>query len=200
MSNPTASKQDILSTTIRPKVSETATPCTLSTARIGTRAARMRNVTTLGEKADVQGVPDTTAGSRDLRYIAKAHFDGRASFDLDKCYSRLSPLSAARFGQEATVFRVAPRAPLDVTQIFDAHCVAATIFRNNSKFVATLRYRGFEFRPNDQEHFRYGPRGMQERSQLHNGTIRMYGVPGRSALVDVCLPTDFTQNDAEVSE
>lgn len=75
-----------------------------------------------------------------------------------------------------------------------------SICRYHSKFIATGRHRRFGSRQNDQKHFRYGPHGMQDRSQQYDGTIRMDGIKGRSALADVCLPTDFTQNDAEVSE
>ncbi|MBA4018324.1 MAG: hypothetical protein C0483_14250 [Pirellula sp.] len=101
---------------------------------------------------------------------------------------------------EATVFRIVQEALHNVVRHAETRRAAVTIRRRDGEIILTIRDWGCGFRLEERNRRRYGLRGMQERSRLLNGTVRIESGPGRGTLIEVNLPTDSTQNDAEESE
>ncbi len=101
---------------------------------------------------------------------------------------------------EATVFRIVQEALHNVLRHADTRRAAVTIHRREADIVLTIRDWGCGFNLEDGNRRRYGLRGMQERSRLLNGTIRIDSAPGRGTLIEVSLPTDSTHHVAEESE
>lgn len=101
---------------------------------------------------------------------------------------------------EATVFRIVQEALHNVLRHADTRRAAVTILRRDAEIILTIRDWGCGFNTEDRNHRRYGLRGMQERSRLLNGTIRIESAPGLGTLIEVSLPTDSTHIDAEESE
>ena len=101
---------------------------------------------------------------------------------------------------EATVFRIVQEALHNVLRHADTRRAAVNIHRRDAELVVTIRDWGCGFNLEERNRRRYGLRGMQERSRLLNGTIRIDSAPGRGTLIEVSLPTDSTHNDAEESE
>ncbi|MCE9605295.1 MAG: PAS domain-containing protein [Planctomycetia bacterium] len=106
-------------------------------------------------------------------------------------------LEARRFPAvvESTIFRIVQEALNNVVRHAATKRAAVKLEQRDQQLSLTVRDWGCGFEIGNRKAKRYGLRGIEERTRLLNGTIRIESETGRGTSIDIVLPTNPTPYD-----
>lgn len=96
---------------------------------------------------------------------------------------------------ESTIFRVVQEALNNIVRHAATKRAAITLDERDHRLNLSIRDWGCGFEIGNRQAKRYGLRGIEERTRLLNGVVRIRSEPGRGTSIDIALPTNPTPYD-----
>lgn len=101
---------------------------------------------------------------------------------------------------EATIYRIVQEALNNIVRHAATKRAAVSLDERDHQLNLSIRDWGCGFEIDNRRERRYGLRGIQERTRLLNGSIRIKSEPGQGTSIEITLPTAHDCSDAEPYE